>query len=162
MKCKEYEEDRVLYAYGELRGKKKRMFEEHLYSCPYCKKYLKEFKGIISIYDDIPRKEPSERTVKRILKRAGRIRKPTPVRKRIFIRWRVRWAVPAFACAVGVLLLLILPRIRKDELQYTFEDSIWNINQQICLMTNNVILDDDIDSRIQGIVSELSFLECEW
>ncbi len=118
--------------------------------------------GVLSLYHTLPKKGPSERTVRRILKRAGRFYRPASERRRILINRRVGWSIPVFAGAVALLLLFILPRIRTRDIAYDFEGKVWSMSQEIILMTESVSLDSDIDSRIDGLVSELSFIEEEW
>ncbi len=162
MKCNEYKEDRILRIYGELKGERKKNFEEHLSSCSYCKKYIEDFQSTLSLYTQLPNEEPSEKTVKRILKRAERMRRPVPYRERSVVTRRVRWAIPAFAGAVALFLLLILPRFDRNTWEDNFEENIWNINHELSLLTEHETLNYGIDTRIQEIESEFSLLSDEW
>lgn len=161
MKCKKYEEYRVLYACDELKGKEKKVFEEHLNTCPHCQKYIEEFKKVLYLYEELPKREPSSRIVNRILKRVGSVKKPVTARERIFITRPVKWGIPVFAGAVVVLLLLLLPRMGTEGTA-TIEDRIWTMNNELVLMTETADFNGEIDTRIEELESELTMLESEW
>jgi predicted anti-sigma-YlaC factor YlaD len=162
MKCDRYKEDRILYIYGELKGRRKKSFKEHLSSCPYCKKYIEDFQSALSLYSRLPNKEPTEKTVRRILKRAKRVHIVAPCRERSVVTRRVRWAIPAFAGAVALFLLLILPHSDRNTWEDNFEETVWHINQEVSLLIEYETLNYSIDTRIQEIKSELSVWSDEW
>ena len=47
--CKEFEEDLVLYHYGELSGDSRAHFATHLRACPGCASYLKELAALLPL-----------------------------------------------------------------------------------------------------------------
>ncbi|OYD16360.1 hypothetical protein CH333_03605 [candidate division WOR-3 bacterium JGI_Cruoil_03_44_89] len=162
MKCDEYKEDRILYVYGELRGERKRRFEEHLSSCPHCKKYIEDFRATLSLYEQLPNDEPSEKTVRRILKTSKRMHKPAPRRERSVFTWRLRWAIPALVGAVALFLVFLLPRSGGNRWEDNFEEVMDSMNQELCLLTEHENLNYYIDTQIEEIESELSELSEGW
>lgn len=164
MRCNEYKENRILYVYGELKGKRKKEFKEHLSSCYYCKRYIAEFQSTLSLYRQLPDEEPSPEIARRILKRAKKryasvSYRPRPRR---VVNWRMRWAIPALASAVALFLLWILPRSGGSRWENNFEESVWRISEEISFLADAKTLNYDIDTQIQEIESELSVLGEGW
>ena len=162
MKCNEYREDRILYVYGELKGRRKKRFKEHLSSCRHCKKYIADFQSTLSLYMQLPNKEPSPKITRRILKRAKKVYAPVSYRPRSIINWRVKWAIPALASAVALFLVWILPHFNGDKWEDNFEDTVWRISEELSFLAEAKTLNYDIDTLIQQIESELSALGEGW
>lgn len=108
--------------------------------CPYCEKYIEDFQSILSLYTQLPDKEPSQKITARILRRAKKMHIPAPYRRRSIVIRRVRWAIPVLAGAVAFFLFMILPHLGKTAWENSF----------------------DIDTRIQEIESELAMMSEEW
>ncbi len=153
MKCDKYNENCILYIYDELKGKERKEFKEHLLSCPFCKKYIDNFKTVVSLYDRLPQREPSFWVTERILKRVERRY------KRFTFRWHLRWAMPTLAGAVAILLILILPFQRAYLWDNNFEETIRVMEEEIFLLTEYKEDIHNIDTRIYRIENELLKLE---
>jgi hypothetical protein len=107
--CKQFEEDLVLYYYGELGGSERPILEGHVQSCQPCQSYLKELESVLplTVKPDEPPKafwDDYSREMRRKLAEASE-------RKswwQSLARFLQPWAIPASATAIMAVLALTL------------------------------------------------------
>jgi anti-sigma factor RsiW len=107
--CKRFEEDLVLYYYGELRGDDRAAVESHLPACESCRLYLKELESILPLAakSDAPPQtfwDDYSREMRHKLAEASE-RKSWWQNLALFLQ---PWAIPASATAVVAVLALTL------------------------------------------------------
>jgi hypothetical protein len=107
--CKPFEEDLVLYYYGELGGGERAAVEAHLPGCQSCQLYLKELESILPLTvkpDEPPQAfwDDYSREMRRKLAEASE-RQSWWQSLAVFLR---PWAIPASATAFVALLALTL------------------------------------------------------
>ncbi len=107
--CKEYEEDLVLYYYGECSGKESERIQAHVKGCAPCSRFLDELRALLPLTVKID--EPSQpfwdsysREVRQRLAAPG---ERTSWWEGIFSFLRP-WRVPALATAMVFILALTL------------------------------------------------------
>ncbi len=61
MTCQEYKDLMMAYLDNELDAQQRRVFEEHLASCPDCTKEMAEFRRLKQMTDDVEFVEPEDR-----------------------------------------------------------------------------------------------------
>lgn len=106
--CKEFEQDLVLYYYGECAGDGQKKIEKHLEGCPSCGQFLADLRGLLplTIKTDEPPQLFWESYSKEMKSKLATVRKS---------RWwegiasLLRpWPVPALATALVLILALTL------------------------------------------------------
>jgi hypothetical protein len=105
--CKPFEEDLVLYYYGELGGNEREAVEGHLTGCQPCRLYLKELESILPLTvkpDEPPQAfwDDYSREMRRKLAEASE-RKSWWQSLALFLQ---PWAIPASATAIVAVLAL--------------------------------------------------------
>jgi hypothetical protein len=140
--CKPFEEDLVLYYYGELGGNERTAVESHLPVCQLCRLYLKELETILpltvkpdappqSFWDDYSREM------------RGKIAEASERRSwwQTLALFSSPWAIPASATALVALLALSL----------TFGKAFWT--------SKEVPRDDAAFMEILPMAENLEFFE---
>jgi anti-sigma factor RsiW len=140
--CKPFEEDLVLYYYGELGGDERAAVESHLPVCQPCRLYLKELESILplTVKPDAPPQsfwDDYSREMRRKLAEASE-RRSWWQSLALFSR---PWAIPASATAVVALLALTL----------TFGKGFWT--------SKEVPRDDEAFMEILPMAESLEFFE---
>jgi anti-sigma factor RsiW len=115
--CKLFEEDLVLYYYGELRGDERAAVEGHLPACESCRLYLKELESILplAVKPDAPPQafwDDYSREMRHKLAEAGERRSWW----RSLALFLQPWAIPASATAIVAALALT----------FTFGKGLWS------------------------------------
>jgi Putative zinc-finger len=118
--CKSFEEDLVLYYYGELGGDERTAVEAHLPGCQTCRLYLKKLESILplTVKPDEPPQEfwnDYSREMRRKLAEASE-RKYWWQSLAVFLQ---PWAIPASATAIVALLALT----------FTFGKGFWKAKE---------------------------------
>lgn len=140
--CKSFEEDLVLYYYGELGGNERVAVEDHLPVCQPCRLYLKELESILplTVKPDTPPQsfwDDYSREMRRKLAEAGE-RRSWRQRLALFLR---PWAIPASATALVAVLALTL----------TFGKGFWT--------SKEIPRDDEAFMEILPMAESLEFFE---
>jgi Putative zinc-finger len=140
--CKQFEEDLVLYYYGELGGNERTTVEGHVASCQACRFYLKELESILplTVKPDEPPQEfwdDYSREMRRKLADAGE-RRSWWQSLALFSR---PWAIPASATAFVAVLALTV----------TFGKGFWT--------SKEVPRDDEAFMEILPMAENLEFFE---
>jgi hypothetical protein len=120
MACKPFEEDLVLYYYGELGGDERAAVEAHLPDCQPCRLYLKELESILPLTvkpDEPPQAfwDDYSREMRRKLAETSE-RKSWWRNLALFLR---PWAIPASATAIVTVLALT----------FTFGKGFWSAKE---------------------------------
>src|SRR5262245_10902928 len=107
--CKQFEEDLVLYYYGELGGSERMTVEGHVQSCQSCRLYLKELESILPLTVKPDEPPPAfwddySREMRRKLAEAGE-RKSWWQSSALFLQ---PWAIPVSATAIVAVLAMTL------------------------------------------------------
>jgi predicted anti-sigma-YlaC factor YlaD len=140
--CKPFEEDLVLYYYGELRGDDRAAVESHLPVCESCRVYLKDLESILplAVKPDAPPQafwDDYSREMRRKLTEA-RERKSRWQSLTLFSR---PWIIPASATAFVAMLALTL----------TFGKGFWT--------SKEIPGDDEAFMEILPMAENLEFFE---
>lgn len=140
--CKPFEEDLVLYYYGELGGNERTAVEDHLAACQPCRLYLKELETILplAVEPDAPPQsfwDDYSREMRRKLAEASERRSWW---RRVTL-FSGPWAIPASATALVALLALTL----------TFGKGFWT--------SKEVPRDDEAFMEILPMAENLEFFE---
>lgn len=103
--CKDYEQDLVLYYYGESSPSERERTERHLKSCGACQGFLDDVRLLLPL--TVKPDEPAEafwQSYSRELKGKLEAAKPQSLWQRIFPSFLSPWRVPALATALTLLL----------------------------------------------------------
>jgi hypothetical protein len=111
--CGDYEQDLVLYYYGESTPSERERTETHLKSCVACQNFLADVRALLPLTIAID--EPPEvfwQSYSRELKQKLEAAKPRSLWQRIFPFVPSPWRVPALATALTLLLAVGLTLTR--------------------------------------------------
>lgn len=139
--CKEFEEDLVLYYYGEWEGEERDRVENHLRICKRCEGFLQELSQILaqSPESDEPPQAFWEQYSREMHEKLAVLEEEIPWWKRLFAL-HSPWMYGAVATAFGLILSLVL----------AFGGGKW-------LQKHSS--EEPIPQEIQAVSGELEFLE---
>jgi hypothetical protein len=115
--CKDYEQDLVLYYYGESALAERNRLERHLQSCGACRGFLDDLRLLLPL--TLKTDEPPEafwQSYSRELRGKLTRAKPQRLWSRIFPSFVRSWPVPALATALTLLLAVGLT-VTRDRWQ---------------------------------------------
>jgi hypothetical protein len=115
--CKDYEQDLVLYYYGESAPSERDQLERHLQSCSACQRFLDDLRLLLPL--TLKTDEPPEafwQSYSREMRGKLAGAKPQRFWQRIFPSFFSPWQVPALATALTLLLAVGLT-VTRDRWQ---------------------------------------------
>ena len=187
MFCKEYENERILYLYGELDDEENKKFKAHILNCSKCSMAVRQFIETRDVYKKLESEAPSIRTLF-LLKLKSRIFNYSTAFKKFFSKLfepKKLW-IPVSVSSIALILVCLslvgifnkksnITMNPEEILEWTIlsDDSINSLDQQIDeifaenLTTNeaddhkkstNLIFDEDLDlTKIQQDIIFLSW-----
>lgn len=154
--CKQYEEDLVLYYYGENSEEERRRVERHLLSCRSCGRFLDDLRGLLpqmAQAEEVPQTfwdNYYRETVAKLTDHDER----EPWWRRLFAPARL-WMVPAFGTVVAAVLVIGLV-FGKGNLRLFVEPHQEKIPQEILTDRNQLEFFESMD-----MLESLSKLEAQ-
>jgi hypothetical protein len=115
--CKEFEEDLVIYYYGEGSAAERELLESHLTGCSRCRSFLEDLSRFLPQMAKTKELPPSfwDNYYKEMMEKLAVARERTSWWRTLFAPVRL-WAVPAFGAAVVLVIGLTL----------TLDNVAWN------------------------------------
>lgn len=107
--CRQFEEDLVLYYYGELDSSERATVKDHVEGCAPCRRYLKELESILplTLKPDEPPQAFWDNYSREMRRKLSAIREGKSRWQSLASSFRP-WAIPVSATAAVVLLALTL------------------------------------------------------
>lgn len=135
--CKNFEEDLVLYYYGETGGEGRRRVEEHLSGCLACRRFIDDLRRLLPAMAKAPELPPSfwDAYYRETVAKLGELDARRFCWRDLFAPLRI-WMLPAFGTAAVAVIALALvfgkgdsKRVRDSSADAIPEEILADANQ---------------------------------